>query len=230
MEIKNFFTIHKLAVTAIAIVAVVIVWNAGSYFYLNWKEGSLIKKYADEPDKKSVVDQIKINLDDLSKNPDKPKKIGATMDMGLQWYNLLEYDLAARWWSRGLKIEPNNDIGWYNLGNAYRAMREYRAAREAYYKSMEYTQPGEIDACLALGEMYKYDYKVKKDSEDNIYRNCLVKHPNNRDLIAHLAGYYRDIGNIDKALYYFDKLFSIDPSPEVSEEIRDLQIKKQNGE
>lgn len=195
--------------------------------YGAWREERLIQQYLNDPERKQFAEWLRTDQKDLASNPERARRIGITMDMGLQWYNLMQYDLAAKWWKKGLKIEHNNDIGWYNLGNAYRDSRHYWRAENAYEESMEVATEGEIDACLALGEMYKYAYNKKKDKEDDVYLKCLKKHTNNRDLIARLAIYYRDNDDIPNATIYFDKLYSIEPTFEVSEELRALRIKSQ---
>ncbi len=212
-----------IAITALALL--IFVWHGVSFVLSAWRESVLVDRYALDIEKKQFTDQIKINKEDLSKNPDRYKKIAATMDMGLQWYNLREWDLAAKWWNRGLNIEPNNEIGWTNLGYAYVEMKDYSDAEDAYNNAMKYARVGEVGGCLALGDLYKYSYTAKKNKEITILLKCLKKHKDNRDLIARAAGYYRDIGDVRNAIIYFDKLWSIEPTPEVGEELRDLRSK-----
>lgn len=195
-----------------------------SPLYFSFQERRALEKHLSDPDNKKFAEMIVADTNALSANPDRSTRISATMDMGLEWYNLKQYDFAIRWWKKGLALEENNDIGWYNLGNAYRELKRYTQAEAAYEKSMKVATTGEIDACLALGEMYKYDYVEYRDAEDDLYLECLKKHPKNRDLIARIAIYYRDIGDKKNATRYFDELFSIEPSYDVSEELRKLRM------
>ena len=212
-----------LFVVSVIIILVLLVAYIGS-FYSSWRENQLIAQYLNDPQKSFFAELLRRDQKDLASNPERARRIGITMDMGLQWYGLAEYDLAVKWWRRGLSIEPNNDIGWYNLGNAYRELRQYPNAENAYKESMEVSTPGEIDACLALGEMYRYAYTYKKDKEPDVYLECLEKHKQDRDLIARLAIYYRDVGDKPNAIKYFDQLWSIDPTQDVSEELRKLGL------
>lgn len=210
------------------VVFIILIWVL-SCFYGIWHENNLLKKYTLDSEKKQFVEWILADKQALANNPKRAELIGTTMDVGLQWYNLMEYELAAKWWKKGLDIEPNNDIGWYNLGNAQRELKNYWRATRAYRKSMEVAQPGEIDGCLALGEMYRYADTSNKDKEDNVYLECLKKHKDNRDLIARLALYYKDSGDVKNAILYFDKLWSIEPTMEVSEELRSLRMLEGQG-
>ena len=188
------------------------------------QENTLITKYRNDPERKQYVEFIERNKKDLASHPDKAKKVSATMDMGLQWYVLHEYTSAVQWWEKGLKLRADNSIGWYNLGNAYRELKNYPKSESAYRKSIQYADQNELDGCLALGELYHYNYTEKSFEEPQVYLSCLQKFSNNRDLIARLAIYYRDIGDKEKATQYFDRLWSIEPSVDVSEELRKLRM------
>lgn len=206
------------------ILAILIIgyWSV-SYAVDTLQEHYLFQKYAADPEWKHVTDQMEVNKKDLAQNPNRYKRIGATMDMGLQWYNVREFKFAAKWWKKGLAIEPNNIIGWHNLGSAYRDLKKFSKAEAAYRKSMKLARVGEVDACLALGEQYRFYDKEQSDKADDLYLECLKKHKDNADLIARLADYYRDAGDRQNAILYFDKLFSIEPTQEVSEELRNLR-------
>lgn len=212
--------------TLIVMVSAVLI-AAGIWFlpdvYYQFQEGRLIQRYSTDKEKMLFIDFIRKDQDTLRNANDKTSQLPAIMDMGLQWYNLQEYAYAVRWWRRGLDIAPNNVIGWYNLGNAYRELKKYRNAEAAYQESMRRAQPGDIDACLALGEMYRYNVKGKEGQEPSVYLSCLGKHRDDRNLIARLAIYYRDIGDRQNAILYFDRLWKIDPTQDVSDELRKLQ-------
>lgn len=228
-EVLNQYRMLYLKMGLGIVGLIILIWFL-SFVYGIWKEEHLLKKYSLDPEKKQFAEWILKDKQDLENGLKRGNLIGTTMDVGLQWYNLMEYGLAAKWWKKGLDIEPNNDIGWYNLGNAYRELGQYTKAEDAYGESMEVATAGEIDACLALGEMYRYAYKRKQDKESGVYLKCLKKHKDNRDLIAHLAIYYRDKGDLNRAVKYFDKLWSIEPTADVSEELRNLRLRQQEEE
>lgn len=224
-SINNFF-MRKNIPYIIGCILVILIILIGRSIYIAanlTEEEKLLKKYLKTPDWNRFALLIEGDKKDLANKPNHAKETAATMDIGLQWFNLREFKYAVQWWEKGLGIEPNNTLGWSNLGNAYREIKEYSKAETAYEKSMELARPGETAACISLGELYNYNYKAKKDKEGEVYLNCLKKHTDDRDLIARLAGFYRDIGDKKNALKYFDKLFSIDPSPEVMEELKLLR-------
>lgn len=186
------------------------------------QEVALFEKYRKDVQWKQVIDMMVTDKKDLATpGITKAKRAGATMDLGLQWFNLREFKFAAKWWEKGLDIEPKNSIGWYNLGNAYRELKKYSKAKSAYRKSMDLASPEDTNACLAFGDMYKYD--LQSSEEEGVYLDCLKKHKDDRDLIMRLAVFYRDSGDRQKALTYFDKLFSIEPTQAVGDEIHKLQ-------
>lgn len=225
----------NIIVTLILVVVVILIGNAifiKITDYVDSKEEErLFQKYSNDPQLKRFTDMIEADRKTLAdKNMKKEDKFTATMDMGFEWYNLREFKFAVRWWEKGLDIQSDNFIGWYNLGNAYRELKKYSKAESAYRYGEKIADAGETDACLSLGEMYKYLYTSKKDQEGDVYLKCLNKHRDNRDLIARLAIYYRDSGDTKNAIIYFDKLFSIDPSSaaDAGEEIKKLQAIEQS--
>lgn len=197
----------------------------------NLYEGRLTNQLRENKDFRPFVESIDRDHADLAANPDHYKEVAATMDLGLQWYSMRKFTYAIKWWSRGLKIEPNNDVGWLNLGNGYAAINEHLNAEKAYRKAMELAGEGEIEACIAMGDLYKYQFAAKRDLEDDVYLGCMKKHgEKNRDLVAHLAGYYRDAKNPQKALEYFNILFNMEPTNEVVAEIKAMEtLLKEQG-
>ncbi len=212
----------KLVIT---ITLLVIISVGGWYGYAVWEEWRILEKIsASDPEKKEFVEFLRRDKRELKKNLSKNDRITYTTDLGLQWYVLGEYNRAIHWWEKGLGLKRDNEIGWYNLGNAYRRLKNLQKAEESYLTSIEYAKLGELNGCLALGELYHNDYIEKRAEEPNIYLKCLEKSPDNRDLIARLAVYYRDQGDKNKAIQYFDELFRLEPTVEVSEELRNLRL------
>jgi len=199
--------------------AVVGVWYGSAW----WSEEQLLRKYEAQTGRKEFVEFLRRDKKELKKNLPLEDRVTYTLDLGLQWYVLGEYDRAVKWWGKGLALKPDNEIGWYNLGNAYRRMKDFVQAEAAYEKSISYARQDELNGCLALGELYGNDYLEKRDQEPEVYKRCLEKSPDNRDLIARLGIYYRDRGDKENAIKYFDELYRLEPTVELGEEIRLLQ-------
>lgn len=196
----------------------------GGYFgYRVWDEERLLDGYARDKDKKEFVEYVRRDKKKLKERLERADRVSYTMDLGLQWYILEDNKRAIHWWLKGLDMNPKNEIGWYNVGNAYRRLREYEKAERAYLTSIEHARNGELNGCLALGELYRVDYFEKRDQEPAVYQTCLEKNANDRDLIARLGVFYRDKGEKAKALQYFDQLYRLEPTVELGEEIRKLQ-------
>lgn len=216
------FSKKPLRIWLIGIGSVCVLLFAASLFFLWWQEEQILARHKD-PGEKQFVELLRRDKQKLSSRLSKEDRITYTMDLGLQWYVLGENERAIQWWNKGLKLHPQNEIGWYNLGNAYRRLKDYVNAEKSYQRSIDVAKGGEINGCLALGELYRMDYIEKRTSEPEVYKQCLEKSPNNRDLVAHLAVYYRDSGDRKQAVHYFDQLFALEPTVEVSEELRKLR-------
>ncbi len=200
---KNYYFI--LAISALFLA--VGIWQGSN----TAEEQRVLSTYRAKPEWKQFVEKIEQDKKVLASGPSQNDRIANTMDIGLQWYVLGEYGRAVEWWKKGLALKVDNEVGWNNLGNAYRLLRRYSDAERAYQQSMAYAKPGETSGCLSLGELYKVDIPDKKADEAKVYFQCLIKHPNDVDLIARLAQYYRDSGDRKNALIYYKKLLDLDP-------------------
>ncbi len=192
-------------------------------FFFWWHDEQVLAKYEKDLGQRQFVELLRRDKQKLGGRLSKEDRITYTMDLGLQWYVLGENERAIQWWNKGLKLHPQNEIGWYNLGNAYRRIQNHQMAEKSYQTSIDVSKGGELNGCLALGELYRVDYIEKRTQEPEVYKQCLQKSPNDRDLLAHLAVYYRDSGDRKQAVQYFDQLFSLEPSVEIGEELRKLR-------
>ncbi|MBI4250698.1 tetratricopeptide repeat protein [Candidatus Uhrbacteria bacterium] len=220
LKFKTIIKNSKLLFLPLILLAVAIgVWHGAAW----WSEEQLLHKYEAQTGRKEFVEFLRRDKKELKKDLPFEDRVTYTLDLGLQWYVLGEYGRAVTWWGKGLELKPDNEIGWYNLGNAYRRMKDFAKAEDAYEKSISYARQDEINGCLALAELYGNDYLEKRDSVPDVYKRCLEKSPDNRDLIAQLGVYYRDRGDKENAIKYFDELYRLEPTVELGEEIRLLQ-------
>ena len=81
-------------------------------------------------------------------------------------------------------MQPDNDIGWYNLGNAYRELHKYRSAENAFLSSMKYTGKDEIDACLGLGSRTDLHIRQSKIRTPVFILHAFEKSPKMGDFTA----------------------------------------------
>src|SRR3989344_1543034 len=109
-------------------------------------------------------------------------------------------------WGYASIIRPQNLMSFKNLGELYWHYLPDFPKAEANLETAIQNEPGFIDSYITLHEVYRYSYKEKADLADDVLLEGLTKNPNNRDLIAYLARYYKDTGNTSAAIEYYQKL------------------------
>ena len=117
-------------------------------------------------------------------------------------------------------------MSFKNLGELYWHYLPDFPKAEANLETAIQNEPGFIDSYITLHEVYRYSYKEKADLADDVLLEGLTKNPNNRDLIAYLARYYKDTGNTSAAIEYYQKLQVLQPGdPDIAEELKKLRAK-----
>ena len=198
----------------ILIIAAVVLLGFGFYFAKNYwdlrKENQVLAKLSQTEANRQFVDLIRKDRSDLSKS--KGKDQGPIYaDMGTNFYGMHAYDYAVKYYSLSLSANPENDVGFLNLGNSYRQLRNLPKAKTAYLKSFEVSQYQNSAGCIELGDMIQFDKLAPVTDAEKIYLDCLAKAPKDRNIIAHLALYYKNQGDKKNALKYFDELSHIEP-------------------
>ncbi len=214
----------------LSIVVLIVLVAGGAYFgkqYLDQSKENQVLTYLNKtPINQQFVTLINRDRDGLKKASGKDKA-PLYADMGVDYYAMHAYDYAAKYFTASLNVEPNNIIGWMNLGNAYRQLRDLSNAKVAYLKAFEISNYADSSGCVELGDMLQHDKlsgTTPADGEKQ-YLDCLSKTPNQNDrqLIARLATYYYDKGDKKNAITYFDKLSRIEPdNTEVFDILRQL--------
>lgn len=123
------------------------------------------------------------------------------------------YADAVEAYQRSLKLNSNSTVVYYNLGLAYKKLRNYKKAVEALEKTVE-LEPEYYEAHLALGNIYN----LQEQWEDAIAHLNLVVHaiPDNAEAHGNLGWAYYNyksdppfkmlvIANLEKAVQLFEE-------------------------
>jgi len=169
-------------------------------------------KYKSDPDKKNSV----LGIEKILKKPEKERQASDYFELGKNYYSIEEYKLALSSYQKSLKMGYN--VAQYNIADVYIATEDYKKA-ENVYLDMISKDGAQIDAYLAAAELYKkWDggkYKVL-----SIFELGLENNLNNYDLLIKLGDYYKENGNKEKALEYYQK--ALDTHPERAEETKNM--------
>ncbi len=141
--------------------------------------------------------------------------------IGIAFHELLELDLAKRYYELAIKLNPKYSEAINNLGTVYYARKSYRRAIGYYKKALRYSPPSaSIDSNLGSAYFSRHDYKrasewynaaVKIDPDIFEHHNSfgiLMQERTTTDLAIfhlYLAKIYARLGENDRALIYLRK-------------------------
>src|SRR3989344_1582590 len=146
----------------------------------------------------------------LAKTPD---HMGGWMEVGLIRKGLCDYQGAADVWTYVGEIRPENSLSFANLGDLYtHFLVDYPKAEAAYLRAIE-NEKHDVNYFRNFFELYYY-YTEKKHLAEKVLLDGLNYNPNSQDLMTLLASYYRDNGNKEKAIEYFNKVLKLNPDNE----------------
>ncbi len=151
------------------------------------------------------------------KYKENPENFAALMGFGFIHYQIADYKTARDIYLKVGEISPKNYTSFWNLGNIYMKLKDYEGAERAYLKTIE-NGPDQARHYIALGELYLYHFPEKKDQTPDLYKKGLAELPGNYDLLINLATHYKEAGDKENALMYYQKI--IDNYPEMEETIR----------
>ena len=106
------------------------------------------------------------------------------------------------------KSDSNKDKPYYNLGNIFRELENFKKSTD-YYKKAINLNPNSIDAYLNLSISLYKDGNLEEAIA--LCENLLKKDPKNIKAINNLGEFNQEIGNEDLSLNYYKKALEIDP-------------------
>jgi len=163
-----------------------------------------------------LKNNYELAVEDYNKNP---KSFSALMTFAFTYYQLGNYQSARDVYIKVGEVSPKNYTSFWNLGNTYVRLEDYSGAEQAYLKAIE-NGPDQVRHYTALAEIYWYDMPEKKAEIPELYKKGLQVLPGNYDLLMNLALYYKEIGDKENAIKYFQEV--IDTYPQTKESIEPL--------
>lgn len=130
-------------------------------------------------------------------------------------------------WEYAGIIRPQNSLSFANLAALYHFdLQQYENAEKNYLISIA-NDPDDLPTIRNFFELYFYAVKDNTKAEA-LLLSAIADNPAQADLFALTGSFYRDTGNIDKAIEYFQKSLEINPGNQaVRNEIARLQAQNQ---
>ncbi len=118
------------------------------------------------------------------------------------------------------------DYFYYNLGHAYKGLKDYDKVIACYKKAGELDLEEKHYTPYYIGKLY-YSDKEDYDKAITFFKEALSIKPDHESSIEYLASIYKDLGNYDEAIKFKKALLDIDPDRElITYEINGLRKKK----
>lgn len=124
---------------------------------------------------------------------------------------------AERAWLRAGEINPKNSLSFGNLGDLYGFVWHDFAKAEKMFLRAIVNEPGEQNWYVQLNTVYR-DWPEKKDLAKKILLQGLTAIPDSPNLVALLAEAYKEAGEKEKAIEYYEKLIKLSPDNQAAKE------------
>ena len=131
------------------------------------------------------------------------------MDLGLIKKNFDNFIGTRDAWEYVKLLNPDSALAYYNLGKLYSAyLRDNQKAEENFVKAAQLDSASDYPY-LGLAEFYRDFYKAKYDQVDDVLLAGLKNLPSDPNLIIQLALYYKDLGDKENAIKYFERFLRL---------------------
>lgn len=138
-----------------------------------------------------------------------PKDETNWVDIGLVKKVFNNFIGARDAWEYAKLLNPNASMPYYNLGKLYSAyLPDNKKAEENFLAALS-LNPSVEYVYLALAEFYHDFYKEKFDQVDEVLLEGLKAMPLDLNLNLQLALYYKEIGDKENAINYFEKFLKL---------------------
>jgi cytochrome c-type biogenesis protein CcmH/NrfG len=155
-----------------------------------------------------------------------PNDFYAMLNLGMIKKYIGDYEGAELAWVKAGELQPKNSTSFGNLADLYaNFLKDYNQAIPAYQTAIANSMGEEKNLRFyrSFAEFYLYYLKDDKKAEE-ILLDGIKNNPTSGELMVVLGNFYRDKGEKQNALEYYQKAYKLDPTnTAISAEIKKLQ-------
>ena len=226
MIIENIRNIgnRKIEILIIASAVVLVLAVVGLVWMLFTAEDrSLAKLAKDHPQGEKFLTQYRDAKEKLEKDS---KDFGAYFEIGFVKAEFKDYQGAVEAYKKSIEFNPNSIVAMNNLADVYIKLKKYPEAESSYLQAIS-TVPGYAPSYFALVDLYQSYYTEKKSQIESVILKGLKVMPKDQNMLALLAGHYRDTKQNEKAVEIYEKILELRPDDKlIREEINNLKAGK----
>lgn len=132
------------------------------------------------------------------------------MNIAMAKYTVGDKAGARDAWLYVSLVRPQNSPSFYNLGNLYADIYKDCANAEKYYKIATTNDPNEISYLRNIFDLYNTKCPNKDLAEETLKKALTLK-PDNVDFMVLSAQFYRDQGNREEAIKFYEQAIKLSP-------------------
>lgn len=157
----------------------------------------------------------------LQKNPDSFRD---WLYLGVLKKGAGDYEGARDVFLYAGQIRPQSSTPFANLADLYAYFLDDPVKAEESIKTAIASDPSDYNLRLALADIYRYKFSGGAVKYEQTLLEAIAKFPDNPNLIAPLAAYFRDTNQIAKAIEWYKKLIKISPdNEEAKQDLAELE-------
>lgn len=134
----------------------------------------------------------------------------ALTNLGVSWYHLDKYAESVDATLKANRLQPADTSLYFNLGDAYFALKDYSDAQLWYEKGIRSTDKTKLGDYERLGSIF-FDRKQYQQAI-GVFTLGLKRFPDQENLLMNTASCYGAMSDFQKAAEMFYKVYQLDPS------------------
>lgn len=145
----------------------------------------------------------------------------AATQQAVALFALQDYKQAEKAWKYFIANRPRAIQGYWGLGEIYTVWERYEAAERNWLMAIEVDTPASYpNAYIKLSDLYRDVFPEKRYLLVQILTTAMEKNPKEVNYPLLLATYYRDTGDKESAIRFFEKVLEMEPDAGSAENIR----------
>ncbi|MFH0873453.1 MAG: hypothetical protein V1846_01285 [Candidatus Komeilibacteria bacterium] len=125
------------------------------------------------------------------------------------------------------QLRPQSSTPFANLADLYTYFLNDPSKAEENIKKAIANDPNDYNLYLSLADIYRYKFSERQGAYEQTMLDAIAKFPDNANLIAPLAGYFRDTNQTAKAIEWYEKLVKLLPdNEEAKKDLAELEGKQ----
>ena len=125
------------------------------------------------------------------------------------------------------QIRPQASTPFANLADLYAYFLNDPAKAEENIKKAITNDANDYNLYISLADIYRYKFPDRQGMYEQTMLEAIAKFPDNANVIAPLAGYFRDTNQTQKAINWYEKLVKLDSDNDsAKQDLAELKAKK----